>query len=109
MTSTMSARAMSSSMKCCGMRPKVPPPEAEHRGDYKESAQFLLDPCADRAHVRAPLRLRLHERHDLAHVLERAGAGGGDRLTDQRVDLGLAHLRGQVALQHRDLGGLLGD
>src|SRR6516225_12340773 len=96
----MSVRAMSSSMKCCGMRPKCRVP----RGG---SAEFLLDPCAERAHVGAALRLPLHEAHDLPHVLERRGTRGGNRLGDEPIDLRRSELRRQVRLQYPDLGGLL--
>src|ERR1700731_4158108 len=79
-TSTMSARAISSSMKFWGMRPKR---MAAPRG---KSAQFLLDARADRTHVGAALGLGLHDRHDLAHVLDRNRTGRGDRLSNQRID-----------------------
>src|SRR5262244_641413 len=86
MISTMSARAMSSSMKCWGMRPKCRAPSGR-------SAEFLLDPCADRTHVGAALGLRLHEAHDLTHVLDGSCTGGADRLGNQRIELGVTHLR----------------
>src|SRR3982074_990370 len=98
----MSARAITSSMKFWGRRPKR---RAAPRG---KSAQSLLDPRAERTHVGAALGLGSHYRHDLAHVLDRGRAGRGDRLPDQRIDLRLAQRRGQVALQHGDLGGFLG-
>src|SRR5579864_8626636 len=82
------------------MRPKCRVP----RGG---SAEFLLDPCAERAHVGATLRLRLHEAHDLAHVFYRCGTCGCDRLCNQRIDLCGSELRRQVPLQHTDLGALL--
>src|SRR5256885_11958110 len=98
----MSARAISSSMKFWGMRPKR---MAAPRG---KSAQSLFDPRADRTEVGAALGLGSQDRHDLAHVLDRGRAGRGDRLADQRLDLRLAHLRGQIPLQHGDLGSLPG-
>src|SRR5712692_9745404 len=47
--------------------------------------------------------------HRLAHVLERGGARLRDRLLHRGLDVGLRSLRGQVALQQRDLLLLLLD
>src|ERR1700678_187277 len=51
------------------------------------STELLFDPGADSAHVGLALRLRFHDAHDFAHVLDRGGAGGGDGFSDERVDL----------------------
>ena len=45
-----------------------------------------------------PCAFDLIDAHRLAHVLDRRGAGAGDRLGDQRIDLGVGELRGQVRL-----------
>src|SRR5205085_2867926 len=57
------------------------------------SAEFLFDPRADCAQLGATLGLRLHGRHDLAHVLDRGRSGRGDRLADQRIALFMSSVR----------------
>src|SRR6185503_1047784 len=51
---------------------------------------------------------RCQPAHDLADVARGGGAGRGHGLRDERVDLGLGELLGQVGREDRDLGLLLG-
>src|ERR1700741_3773945 len=73
------------------------------------AAERGLDAPGERADVGAALGPGLEPAHDLAHVLHRARAGRGDRVADQRLELGAGQLRRQVAGDPADLGGLLGD
>src|SRR5262245_65228470 len=99
MTSTMSARAINSSMKCCGMR------DTEIRSSAARSAaQLGFYLRTDHGHVGLALRLRLDRGHGLAHVLDRGGAGGGNRLGDELIDFGVGKLCREIGLQERDLG-----
>ena len=50
----------------------------------------------------------LQHRHDAAHVLDAPRAGFGDDRVDRGRDLGVVHLGGEEAFDHRDLGALRG-
>src|SRR6267378_597991 len=101
MISTMSDRATISSMNACGMRPAT--------DRLPSTAELGFDFCPDGGHIGAALRLALDQAHDLAHVLDAGRAGGPDGIADQGVDLGIAQLGGQVALQQGDLRCFLVD
>src|SRR6187549_770391 len=53
--------------------------------------------------------LRHYGFHDLSDVLDRRGAGLGDRRSDRRLDVFGAQGGRQIVLEHGDLAGLLGD
>ena len=69
--------------------------------------EHLLHGRADALAVGAALDLRHHQRHDLAHLLRRGGAGLGDDVADDRAQLLVGELLGQVGLDHLGLA-LLG-
>jgi hypothetical protein len=62
------------------------------------SAQPGFDASADGAHVGLAGGFRFHDAHDLAHILDGRGAGRGNRLADDGVELGVGKLRGQIGL-----------
>ena len=61
------------------------------------AAEARLDEGADGTHIRAASSLRLHLRHDLAHVLDGRGTGGGNGFVDDGSEFIRAQLRRQVA------------
>src|SRR5207302_6501343 len=63
-------------------------------------AHLRRDPLA----VRSAVHPRHHRLHDEPHVPGAGGARFGDRLADQRVELGVPELGGQVALDQLGLG-----
>jgi hypothetical protein len=62
-------------------------------GGYATAAQLTaelgFDAGTDGAHVGLAGGLRFHDAHDLAHVLDGRGAGGGNRLGDEGVEFGI--------------------
>src|SRR6516165_6131497 len=114
-TSAMSARASSSSMKACGIRPLMVPhyasPGLGHKLGFllnRETSglfgrEHRADARADGAHVHAAGGARLDDAHHLAEVLDALRFGRVDRFRDQRVELGIAERLREVALQHLDL------
>src|SRR5258706_12323311 len=94
MLSTMSDGATTSSMNAWGMRPVL--------DRLRSTAELGFDFRPDGGHIGAPLRLALDQTHDLAHILDAGRAGRRNCLTDQGIDLGIAQLGGQVALQQGD-------
>ena len=70
-----------------------PPPTRGILGQaLKLSAQFGFDLRPDCAHVGTALRLGLDHGHDLAHVLDAGGAGGGNGIVDQGIEFRGAQL-----------------
>src|ERR1700679_3569653 len=99
MISTISERATTSSMKACGMRPAME--------RLRSTAELDFDFRADGGHVGSVLRLALDDGHDFTHILDARGAGCGDGIVDQGVDLGVAHWGWPVALQQGKFPRLL--
>src|SRR5262245_36073988 len=88
------------------MWPRVSP-SGTRLGLMASASERRLDARRERAHVGAALDLRLQHAHDLAHVLHGRGAGRGDGVADERVELGAVELGGEVAGEQGDLGGFL--
>ena len=84
-----------------GREPRTRPgPPARERRGHEAAQDTAVGPAA------SPRR---EPAHDLAHVPRRRGAGRGDRLGDERVELGGRQGLGQELGEDLDLGRLLGD